>query len=88
MVFLALICAVGALTGLYWSVFALFPVTAVMALGYCAAAWVHGGLSLSALTSMIIAAFGLQGGYVIGLTSRDLVGHFISRLNAAPSKRF
>jgi hypothetical protein len=37
---------------------------------------------------MIIAAFGLQGGYVIGLTSRDLVGHFISRLNAAPSKRF
>jgi hypothetical protein len=87
MVLLSLVCAVGGLIGLYWSVFALFPVTAVMALGYCAAALVHGGLSLSALISMIIAAFGLQGGYMIGLTSRDVVGDFISRFNAAPSKR-
>jgi hypothetical protein len=82
MVFFGLVCAVGWLIGLYWSVFALFPITAVMALGCCAVALSHGDSALSGLHISIIAAFSLQGGYMIGLTSRDLVGHFISRVNA------
>jgi hypothetical protein len=40
------------------------------------------------LFSLIPAAIGLQGGYMIGLTARDLFGQLIARLTAAQSKRF
>jgi membrane protein DedA with SNARE-associated domain len=87
MVFLGLAVAIGGLIGLYWSVFALVPVTIIMFLGCCAVTLANGEPALTALISTIIAAFGLQIGYLIGLTRRDSVGHFISRFNAAPSKR-
>jgi hypothetical protein len=87
MILLGLAVAIGGLIGLYLSVFALFPVTAVLGLAWIAVTLAHGDVSLPALAPLIIAVFGLQGGYMIGLTSRDIVGHFISRLNAAPSKR-
>jgi hypothetical protein len=85
MVFFGLACAVGALIGLSWSVFALLPVTAVMALIWGALSLGQGDFHPS---SLLIAAIGLQGGYVIGLTGRDLFGAVISRLQTAPPKRF
>jgi hypothetical protein len=42
----------------------------------------------AALFAFIPAAISLQGGYMIGLTARELFGQFIARLNAAQSKRF
>ncbi len=87
MVYLALVCAVGGLISLYWSVFALIPVAAILAVASSVFALLHGEPSLSALTSMIIALFGLQGGYMMGLTLREVVGHFVTRVSAATSKR-
>ena len=87
MVYLALVCAVGGLIGLYWSVFALVPVVAILAVASSAFALLHSEPSLSALTGTIVAVFGLQGGYMIGLTSREIVGHFVARASSATSKR-
>jgi hypothetical protein len=85
MVFLGFAIAIGGLIGLNWSVIALFPVTAIMAFGWCIAASANGA---SSLPSIILAVMSLQGGYMIGLTGRNLVGSFVARLNARPSKPF
>jgi hypothetical protein len=87
MVYWALVCAIGGLIGLYWSVFALLPVAAILAVASSAFALLHGEPSLSVLTSLIIALFCLQGSYMIGLTSRDIVGHLVARASEATSKR-
>jgi hypothetical protein len=85
MVFLGLAGAVGALIGLSWSVFALLPVTVVMALMGGTLGLVRGDFDLP---SLILAAIGLQGGYMIGLTGRDIFSALISRLQTALPKRF
>jgi hypothetical protein len=38
--------------------------------------------------SLVLAAIGLQGGYMIGLTGRDIFSALVSRLQTAPPKRF
>jgi hypothetical protein len=85
MMFLGLACAAGALIGLSWSVFALLPVTAVMALIWSSFGSVQGDFHLP---SLLVAAIGLQGGYIIGLTGRDILAALVSRLQTAPPKRF
>jgi hypothetical protein len=87
MVYLALVSAVGGLIGLYWNVFALLPILAILTVASSSSALVHDEPSLSVLTSTAIALFGLQGGFMIGLTSREVVGHFVARAAAAASKR-
>ena len=85
MLFLGLASAVGALIGLSWSVFALLPVTAVMALVWSTFSLVPGDFHPP---SLVLAAVGLQGGYMIGLTGRDIFSALVSRLQTAPPKRF
>ena len=80
-------CLVGIVFGLYYKFVILIPLTLVAAIA-CAAsvAWQVQTVSGAFLT-MIIAAVGLQGGYMIGLTSRDPLSQILSRLHAAPSRR-
>lgn len=74
-----LACLAGVLLGLVFNVVVLLPVTLAGALIYASFGAVTGAL--------LIPAISLQAGYMIGLTSRDMVSQLFARLNIAQSKR-
>ena len=84
-----LIVAVGAgfFFGLYYNFLALVPATMTAALICYASAEFAGHGATSSLLATIVPAIGLQGGYMVGLTSQDLVGQFLARINGAQSNR-
>jgi hypothetical protein len=87
MVLLIVASVAGIFLGLCYNLLVLVPLTLVAAVALSAAALLHGETVSAALSAMVIPAIGLQGGYMIGLTSRDVLSQFLSRLNAAQSKR-
>lgn len=86
MVVLIVACLAGICTGLRYHFLVLVPLTlaAIMTSSF-ASVW-QGQTISGALLALVIPAVGLQGGYMIGLTSRDLVGQFVSRFRAVSSK--
>lgn len=87
MIVLIVACSAGIYLGLYYGFLVLLPLTftAMLASG-AVAAWQCQPTS-GALLAIVIPAIGLQGGYMIGLTGRDFLGQFISRLRAAVPSR-
>jgi hypothetical protein len=83
---LIIACLAGIYFGLYYNVLVLGPLALAAALTCSAASAWQGQPIQASLIELIVPAVGLQGGYMIGLTGRDLFGQFISRLRAAPSK--
>ena len=83
MISLGLACLIGGFAGLYFNVLVLVPLTATLAFACCLGAARHSDMISATLFSFIPAAIGLQGGYMIGLTARDL----FRRSNAGQSKR-
>jgi hypothetical protein len=77
----------GIFFGLYYNFLVLIPLTLAAAITCSAVALLDGHGAMSALVAIIIPAVGLQGGYMIGLTSRDLLGQFLNRQNGVQSKR-
>jgi hypothetical protein len=77
----------GIYLGLYFHFLILIPLTFVAAITSCTMALMDGHSAMSALIAIIIPAVGLQGGYMIGLTSRDVLGQLLSRDNGIQSKR-
>jgi hypothetical protein len=77
----------GVFFGLYYNFLILIPVTLV-AMIVCSASALLGGYSMpSALFATIIPTIGLQGGYMVGVTGRDLFAQLLIRLNGGESKR-
>ncbi|MGO8909732.1 MAG: hypothetical protein ACLQDM_10490 [Bradyrhizobium sp.] len=87
MVLLIVACLAGMFLGLYYNFLVLIPLTLAAAITCSAAAALHGQTISASLLAIIVPAVGLQGGYMIGLTSRDLLSQFVSRLNGVQSKR-
>jgi transaldolase len=87
MVLLIVASVAGIFLGLYYNLLVLVPVTMAAAVALSAVALWHAETVSTALFAIAIPAIGLQGGYMIGLTSRDVLSQFLSRLNAAQSKR-
>jgi hypothetical protein len=87
MVLLIVASVAGIFFGLYYNFLVLILLTLAAAVACSAAALLHGENVSAALFAIIIPAIGLQGGYMIGLTSRDVLSQFLSRLNATQSKR-
>ena len=87
MILLIVASVAGIFFGLYYNFLVLIPLTLAAAVACSAAALLHGENVSAALLAIVIPAIGLQGGYMIGLTSRDVLSQFLSRLNAAQSKR-
>jgi membrane protein DedA with SNARE-associated domain len=83
MILLGVACLIGGFVGLYFNVLILVPLTAALPFACCLSTAGHGDMISAALFSFIPAAIGLQGGYMIGLTARDL----FRRSNTAQSKR-
>jgi hypothetical protein len=86
-VLLTAACLAGIFFGLYYNFLVLVPLALAAAVTCSAVAAVHGQSISAALFTIVVPAVGLQGGYMIGLTSRDLLGQFLSRLGVAQSKR-
>jgi len=86
MVFLIAASVAGIFLGLYYNLLVLVPLTLAAAVAFSAVALLQGETVAAALFAIVIPAIGLQGGYMIGLTSRDVLSQFLSRLNAAQSK--
>jgi hypothetical protein len=86
MVVLIVACLAGICTGLRYNFLVLVPLTlaAIMTSSFTSV-W-HGQTISGALLALVIPAVGLQGGYMIGLTGRDVVAQFVSRFRAVPSK--
>ena len=87
MVLLVAACLAGVFFGLYYNFLVLIPLTLAAAITCSTVSLLHGQTVPAALFAIVVATVGLQGGYMIGLTSRDLLQHFLSRLAGAQSKR-
>jgi hypothetical protein len=77
----------GVFFGLYYKFLVLVPITLAAAIAISFAALWDGHTAWSALFSIVLSAAGLQGGYMIGLTSRDLLGHITARNGGVQSRR-
>jgi cytochrome c biogenesis protein CcdA len=77
----------GIFFGLYYKFLILIPVTLATAIASSASALWDGHSAWSALFSIALSAAGLQGGYMIGLTGRDLFGQVMPRNDGVQSKR-
>jgi hypothetical protein len=76
----------GIFFGLYYKFFILVPFTLAAAIASSVVALWVGHSVWTGLLEIVVPAVGLQGGYMIGLTSRDLLGHAF-RTNNVQSKR-
>lgn|GEM_PF-2444835 len=77
----------GVFFGLYYKFLVLIPITLAAAIASSAAALWAGHSAWSALLAIMLPAIGLQGGYMIGLTSRDFLGQILARNDGVQSKR-
>lgn len=87
MITLGVTCLVGVYFGLYYGFLVLIPLTLAAALACVVGTSLHGEAISGALLTAIVSAIGLQGGYMIGLTGRDLFSQFLARLNSMQSRR-
>jgi hypothetical protein len=84
---LTISCLVGIFFGLYYNIFALVPLTLAAIFVCLAGATVHGETISFASFQALAAACGLQGGFMIGLTGRDVLGHIVSRASSPKIRR-
>lgn len=87
MIVLIVACSAGIYFGLYHGFLVLVPLTLLAMLASSAVSAWQGHPISGDLLAIVIPAIGLQGGYMIGLTGRDFLGQFISRLRAAAPSR-
>jgi hypothetical protein len=80
-------CLAGIFLGLYYNFLILIPFTLATVVTCSASAFLHEQVISSALCTIVILAIGLQGGYMIGLTGRELLSQISSRLSGVVSKR-
>lgn len=71
----------GIFLGLYYQFLVLIPIALAAALTSSLVAFFSGDSVLYALIAIIVPAVGLQGGYIAGLTGRDLLASRLARSN-------
>jgi hypothetical protein len=87
MLLMSTACLIGFFFGLQYKFLVLIPLTLVAALAYGVTGGLHEQTASTIAYAVVVIAFSLQAGYMIGLTSRDFLGQFVSRLIIIPSKR-
>jgi hypothetical protein len=87
MVLLIVASLAGIFFGLYYNFLVLIPLTLAAAIACSIGLALHGQSISASLLVMVIPAVGLQGGYMIGLTGRDLLIQLLSHLNPVNSRR-
>lgn len=76
---------VGIFIGLNFNAVVLIPLFLFGVVTYAALSIEHGFGATS--LAIVVAAVSVQGGYMIGLTGRDLFAQILARLNIVQSKR-
>jgi len=76
----------GVFFGIYFNVLVLIPATLALAAAYSVAALLGDESALPFASLIMLPLVGLQGGYVIGLTGRDLLAPILARGNGSQSK--
>lgn len=76
---------VGIIIGLNFKVVILIPVFLIGVAAYTTLS-IEYGFGANAL-AILVAAVAVQGGYMIGLTGRDLFAQILTRLNIVQSRR-
>jgi hypothetical protein len=77
----------GILLGLHHQVLVLIPVTLGAAIVCGLTAILDGQGVLLYLSTVVILAVALQGGYMIGMTGRDPIRQLLTRISGGQSKR-
>jgi hypothetical protein len=85
MFILVIACSIGILIGLHYKVLAVVPVTLLVISVSSLSAAIHGNSFSGIFSSALIALFSVQGGYMIGLTGRGLLGQSLK--NPAPESK-
>jgi len=85
--FLSITCLIGILIGLHYRALAVVPVTSAAVLVSCIGGTAHGQTFSAVVLTALLAAIGLQGGYMIGLTARSLFGRLVARFGTPQSRR-
>ena len=80
-------CLVGIFLGLYCNFLIVIPLTLAVTFASGVGAVSQGHTILEALLGVVISAVSLQGGYMIGLTGRNLFSQFVVLLNSVQSRR-
>jgi hypothetical protein len=78
---------VGIFLGLHHQVLVLIPITLGAAITFSTAAMLDGQGVSSTLLALVVPAFALQGGYLIGVTGRDPIQQALARFVAGQSNR-
>jgi hypothetical protein len=86
-VLMSVACLTGMFFGFRYKFVALIPMTAAALLARSIVGVFDGQALSSIMLDLVLLAFALQSGYVIGLIGCDLINQIASRLMAAPSKR-
>jgi hypothetical protein len=87
MVLMSVAWLTGMFFGFRYKFVALIPMTAAALLARSLVGSFEGQAISSILLDLVLMAFALQSGYIIGLISCDFFNQIASRLVAAPSKR-
>jgi hypothetical protein len=87
MLLLIVACLAGIFFGFFYNFLVLIPLSLAGAMTCGTAAVLNGQTISAALIAIVVPAVGLQGGYMIGLTSRELFSQLVARLNFVHSKR-
>jgi hypothetical protein len=87
MVLMSVACLTGLFFGFRYKFAALIPVTAAALLARSLMGAFEGQAVSSIMLDLVLLAFALQSGYIIGLISCDLFSQIASRWMTAPSKR-
>jgi hypothetical protein len=87
MTLLVVACLAGIFFGLFYKFLVLIPLTLAAAITCGSAAALHGQTVSAVLFAIVVPAVGLQGGYMIGLTGRELLSQFIARINVVVHSR-
>lgn len=78
---------VGIILGLHHQVLVLIPITLGAAITFSTAAMLDGQGISTCLLALVVPAFALQGGYMIGVTGRDPIQQALARFFAGQSNR-
>ena len=71
MLLISVACLIGVVFGLHYKFVVLVPLTLAAGLAYSFAGALHGQTIPAIAFGIMLLAFALQGGYMIGLTGRD-----------------
>lgn len=85
MTFLILALLSGIFFGIYYNVLVVAPATLTLAVTCCVVAFFDTENAVSSASLIMVCSVAVQGGYMIGLTSRDILAPLLARSESGRS---